>query len=800
MKQLIYIKTRNQVAWLLVLLICIVSSCEYGKHIPTDKTILWQNRVLVNGKFTTDDNVEFLNQLNAGIAQLPNTALFGLDLETANLGYRMPRPKLFYYNLFYKKIAVKKDSTLLKNNLAQLPVLYDSNKKNFSKKVLQAICDNNGFFYAKVKDSVVQMPDKKTLVYYNVQPGKNFVYNKISFKVKDAVIDSLLMATRDLSIIQPKRPITKTGLDAECKRITSFLVENGYFSFRQSGVIPSIDTTNQQLVQNFDNPFEQMAILLDTATIKKIPSANVLFTISDSINNIKVQRYFVNKVRVKINNGTDVKSKLFATFLLDDIEFLNTNTFLQPKILANQILIKKGELFSTKKVDATLNRLRSLSALQNIKVDFAPNDTNATVDCTFELTLNNYYNTSWDIEGSQGKGYDLGAELKYTLQNNNVFKKSYQLINAGQVGAQSNINRGSGGQLLQLWLLNYGVSTDLKIPHFLAPSFITKNTKDKTPQTIIGASFNSYQRPSAFTQISVNGNLTYSWQQNNSTSWKVTPAFITIVATPNINADFNANNLATNPIFKQQLQPYTIVGSRVNFQYTNKKSYYQPTYSFTRLNVEKTGSLLNLILKNKNIAEYLQLDAEYKIYKNHRKKTWVNRIFGYTGIPIYQKTLPYIKLQSIGGPISLRGWRANELGPGAAVDTTKNITRVLTNNGDIKLELNSELRFPIVNLFGNAVKVEGATFVDAGNIWRFSDTTNNGVAQFSFKKIPKDIAVNSGFGLRFNLSFLILRADYGIPIYQPYLPEAARWGFSSKKSTQGLQRLGAWQVGINYPF
>jgi outer membrane protein insertion porin family len=783
----------------------LLSGCNYGKHVSADESLLWQNRVIVRGKYKAADQTDLLNQLNAGIVQTPNTALFGLDLETWNMGYYMPRVKLNNYNLFYKKITQKKDSSYLRNNIVQLPVIYDANKTKFSIKNLKLICNNNGFTFSNVYDSVVTKKNKRTCVYYIVNTGKNYTTKSVNYtyNTPNTEIDSILQANRKQTFLKWDEPLTRTNVSLERTRLASLLIENGFYNFRQSAIEPTIDTADLELIQAIDNPFEQIALMTDTNFINKKPVASVTFNFSDSINNEKIKRYYIGKIEVEVQESNGLKSKSFAPYaqlMYKDIAMYNMNKYLKPEVIYNNIYIKSGQLFSSTQIDATLNKLKNFNAFLNVRVDLKPVADTNIVNCIIVLTMNKKYEIQYDIETSRGKQYDLGVGFKAGIKNNNVFKKGYQLNTSVQFGVQSLLNRTDTGGRFQLWELNGGISTDLKIPQFLLPSFLQLNMSNKQPQTNIGFSVNRYQRPSAFTQSTANGQITYSWNQTKRMSWKVTPAFLTFVQTSNQSDDFQTQ-IASSPSLKIQLQPYTIFGSTINFEYTNRLPRFQYFYTYYRVNVEKAGSLLNTFYKDANNAQYAKVEMELKHYINSLQgRNWVNRIYIYAGIPIKNNTLPYIKQQNIGGPFSLRGWRVFELGPGPVLDSSGSKTRLLTNNGDIKLEMNSEIRLPIVKLFSGSVKLEGAGFVDAGNIWRYKDSSNNGITQFSFAKIPKDIAINTGFGLRFDFSLFLIRADYGIPIKQPYLTQNNGWVINNNSSKAWYKRNGVWQIGINYPF
>jgi outer membrane protein insertion porin family len=773
------------------------SSCHYAKHIPKEKTLLWQNRVLINGKYKAADKIDFINQLNFGVIQKPNTALFGLDLETANIGYRVPRVKLLNYNLIYNRLVNNKDSSFIK--LIQFPVIYDSIATKNTCAKLKLICFNNGFFYATVTDSVVHRKKQKTCVYYNVIPGKNYFVNGVRYNVANKDIETILYKHKNETFLKHKEPLTLTRIDLERTRIATILVENGYYNFRPSAITCEADTGFKKLMDNFYNPFELFTITKDT-NYGKVASSDVDFYISDSINNEKIKKYYIGKVSVEMQdfNGYVVSNQ---DVMYKNVLFKNLGNKIKPEIIYNNIFLREQDVFNTQHVDATINRLKTLNAFLNVKVDLKPIKDTTLVNCNIVITTNKDYDILYEIESTQGNNYALGSGLKIAVKNNNVFHRAYQLNVIGQFGVQANLRKDNIGPLLNLWQRNYGFSADLKIPHFLLPDYFNKNTKNKETQTNFVIGINNYLRPSAFAQLTANGQLAYSWKQNNRIRWKVTPAFLTFVVTP-YKSDTTEKQIQTNVILGQQLLPYTILGSGVNMEYTNKQNKFQYNYTYLAMGIEKAGSVLNILKPNdNNIARYTKVETELKHYIfSVDKSCWANRIYIAAGIPIGKNTMPFIKQQNIGGQSSLRGWRVFELGPGPVLDSSNNNARLINNNGDIKIEMNTEYRIPVKKLFGGAFQLELAGFADAGNIWRYKDTSNNGIAQFGFRKIGKDLAVDAGLGVRLNFELFLIRLDYGIPVRQPYLAKNNGWVINQNSNLPWFRRNGVWQFGINYPF
>jgi outer membrane protein insertion porin family len=799
----------------LVLIILASTSCNYAKHIPSNKTLLWQNRIIVKGNFKSDDNIELLNQLLAGVEQVPNTTLLGLDIETGNIGYYMPRPKLWYYNIDARRVQKGKDSVFFKNKIFQLPVIYDDNKTTISKKRLQAICFNNGFYYAKIKDSIITKKGKKTCAYYVIDIGKNYFINDIKYISNDTTILGIIKQNEGASFLKKGAPSSRTKIALERERLSSLIVENGYFNFRQNAIQVTEDTADKEIIANFNNPFEIFNIITDTNRAKKISTVDIIFKISDSINNEKIKQFFINQIKLDMVDKLSNKSSVYAVKEYNNILFGNYIGNVKPQYVAENIFFKKGEMFNSKKIDATLNRLKSLNAFQSIKIDYTPSDSDK-INTNITATMNKRLKIIFDAEGSQGQNYGLGFDVKGGVRFNNFLYTASLLNLLGNVGLRYNTYRTSSWlPRFEFWQLAYGINVEAKTPRLILPSFLKWNNPKKKPFTSIGLSFNVYDRPVAFTQTTARGIISYSWQQNKFVSWKVSPVFLTLVNTTDI-SDSTQARMAQNPFFKQQLIPYTILGSAVNFEYNNLRPNLNLNYYIFRVNIDKAGTILYNITNNEdfreNVARYLKVETELKHYTVNKKSIWVNRAYVNAGIPIQATTLPYILQQNIGGPFSLRGWRVFDLGPGAKLDTSTNTNQRITNTGDIKVELNSELRKPLFKLFSGVMKIEGAAFLDAGNIWRYKDTSNNSQAQFKWSKLYTDLAVNTGVGLRFDLTLLKVRLDWGFPIKQPYLGSANEWGFRNPNQAYAFNPIkwfgrNSWwganstiQFGINYPF
>jgi outer membrane protein assembly factor BamA len=109
--------------------------------------------------------------------------------------------------------------------------------------------------------------------------------------------------------------------------------------------------------------------------------------------------------------------------------------------------------------------------------------------------------------------------------------------------------------------------------------------------------------------------------------------------------------------------------------------------------------------------------------------------------------------------------------------------------GDLKLEVNLEYRFPIIG------KLQGAAFIDAGNVWLLRESPSQAGGKFSFRNFGEQIALGTGAGLRYDLDFLVIRFDLGIGIHAPY--DTGRSGYYNMPS---FGRSLGYHFAIGYPF
>ncbi|MDE5735644.1 MAG: BamA/TamA family outer membrane protein, partial [Bacteroidales bacterium] len=266
----------------------------------------------------------------------------------------------------------------------------------------------------------------------------------------------------------------------------------------------------------------------------------------------------------------------------------------------------------------------------------------------------------------------------------------------------------------------------------------------------------------------------------------------------------NLDALSTSNLrLKYQYEDHFIFDWRYQLVYSDQKPGVTTDFNFFRFNAETAGNLLYGIAKavgakqNANgqyqvfglpFSQYARMDMDYKHHFVFGKDAaLVFRVLVGVGYSyLNAQSLPYEKSFYAGGSTTLRAWPLYQVGPGSYSNPNNYRMERL---GDMTLILNLEQRFPII------AGLKGAVFLDAGNIWLLKDNPEFEGGLFEFNKFYKDMTFGTGFGLRYDFNFFIVRVDMGIPLYSPAEPAGRRWV---------VERLVGkdlvFNFGIGYPF
>lgn len=321
------------------------------------------------------------------------------------------------------------------------------------------------------------------------------------------------------------------------------------------------------------------------------------------------------------------------------------------------------------------------------------------------------------------------------------------------------------------------------------------------PRTKVEVSYNFQDRPYYRRDLS-RATWTYSWRSlNGRYSYQLRPVDLNWINVSYI--DENFFNSLENEYLRQSYLTQAIVGLSASYTYNNQNKNVGGNATLMHVNFESSGNLVNLFerafskkteegyynILGVRYSQYVRGDVSLsrKIVLGH-KTAVAGRIFAGVGLPYGNSTaLPFDRLFYVGGSNSMRGWSPRTLGPG---NTPAQNTPYPVQMGDMRLEANLELRFPVWGMFN------GATFLDMGNVWYIDRSKGEVPADgvFRFDKFYKQLGLNTGLGLRVDITFVILRLDWGIQLHNPNAPMGERWIHNFKWKNTALN------FGVGYPF
>ncbi len=247
------------------------------------------------------------------------------------------------------------------------------------------------------------------------------------------------------------------------------------------------------------------------------------------------------------------------------------------------------------------------------------------------------------------------------------------------------------------------------------------------------------------------------------------------------------------------IQDNLILASNFNLIKDKRENAFDTDFSIFRLRLELAGNLLNVasdligLDKNENgefeinnvaFSQYVKTELDYiKLWDLGRDNVLALRTFAGVALPLGNAaTIPFSKSFFAGGSNDNRAWTAYNLGPGRSDNNNE------FNEANLKIAFSLEHRY---KLFG---KLNGAFFIDAGNIWNVLDDIKDPKAIFTGFKSLEDIAVGAGIGLRYDFDFFILRFDTGFKAYNPTYSMSNRWFRDFNFSN------AVYNIGLNYPF
>ncbi len=797
---------RKRFFYPLLAAIALLAGCNTTKHLSDKQYLVRKNKLTLKSEKKIANRGELKDNLERYMIQKRNTTLFGIPF------------KLVFYNRHYYRLHEKPDSMLPKS--VERPEIFDSSKMVKSSENMKNYLNTQGYFYARVKDTVM-FAKKKAYPEYDVTTGINYTINNVSYNVDDSSISRIVSSSIDETKLEKGKPFTYSLLDDERSRITQLVRNNGYYYFTQENVnfIKGLDTVDKTIFKDVESPFENAINFISPVKGTSDHKMDIIGKIRREDDTEAYTKCVIASVSVYPDfvSIKDLKDSSMFSETIDSVTFRYHNEYIHPRVLFEHIYLSPGQIYSQADYDKTILKLNELGTFQYISIKFRERPGGKGVlDCFIYLSKIKKLDFTVNPVVSSGSTYSLGSSVGVNVRNRN-FAKGANLLTVG-VNGGIELAYSDGNDFIHNFSLltkYYGVNASIDFPKFIAPIPNDLFGSGNLPHTILGVGENVIDRVNYFTLGNTSANLSYNWRETDTKTWSFSPAFMNII---NVNeTDSFRKVLAGNEYLQNSYRATFIEGENISFTFDNINKKHGRNYSFLKLSIEEAGGLLSALNRTgnafidtyvtKSFAQYTKFDFDARHYFTLPHSVFAFHFYGGIGLPNGQSTaLPYIKQYFAGGPYSLRGWRIRTLGPGSYISTTdtgKNAITTIDRTGDIKLEWNGEYRFPITPLFAGAVKMNGAIFADAGNIWLARKDPGCPGGEFALNTLGQDIAADMGAGARFDIaSFLTLRIDVAMPVKKPYIFTDGGWVFNQIDPANSTWRSNniIFNISIGYPF
>lgn len=762
-----------------ILAVIVLAACSTTKHLPEGETLylgLKKVNIVNEDKSPAAENA--LEEVNGAISIAPNNAIF------VNPNVRFPIPfGLWIYNRFER--YEKGFGHWIFKKLAANPVLISTVNPDTRVKVATNLLRDYGYFNGKVTYQVDSTRNPRAVkLSYDINMGKPYFIDTLEYRGFSAYADSLIKANLSGRLVNKGDHFNVVTLNSERDRIIDLLRNYGYYYARSEFITFYADTLK--------NPGH--------VCIRMQPKNNLPPEAS--------RTYFLGNTNVRLTgyNGEEptdsIRLRDFTIYYSGDKPGLRFG------VLRNRFIYRKGELYSLRRQNYTQEALSRLGVFKYNEFQYVPRGKD-----TLDINVNSLFDLPYDSE------LELNATMKSTKQTGPgaIFKLSRK--NFLRMGASLSLELNGSYEWQTSSTVNreksvmnsyeLGAALTLDFPRIILPWIKNRIDPFRFPShTNFKIYIDQVNRARYFRMLSFGGSVSYSFQPSRSMKHTVTPLHLAFNRLQHRTAAFDSVATA-NPMLFRSLDDQFIPS--VTYTFTFDDSWKQKRVQWWWENsISSAGNITSLIYQafgkklsqrdkkflGTPFAQYLKYTTELRPLikfddRNHLAMRFMAGVIWAYG----NKTVaPYSEQFYVGGANSIRAFSIRSIGPGRFHPAETSRFSYVDETGDIKLEANLEYRFRIIgNLFGGSLN--GATFLDAGNVWLMRSDSSRPGAQFTFKKFFDSIALGSGVGIRYDLSFLVLRLDWGIALHVPY--ETGKSGYYNIprfKDGMGVH------FAIGYPF
>lgn len=678
-----------------------------------------------------------------------------------------PREKGFKY-WFFKRLAKE-------------PVLLSKVQPGLRTQVAEQALANFGYFGSSVSDSLrYRKHGRKAKVDYTLRIAEPWFYGEIAYPTVNPGMDPLIDSLRATSLLRTGAQYNLDTLTAERQRITGLLRNRGYYYFRP----------------------EYLEFLADTTL--RPQHVDLRLTLKPNLPAVALKPYRVGDVTVRLRN---LRPGPRDTLRLRNATVIAQRPMkIRPRVLQRALTLRPGQLFTVDAQNRTQNELNQLGIFRSVNLSVTPLDSlrgGDTLDVAIDAQFDYPLEVALETDATSKSNSFIGPGVTLKVSNNNLFRGG-EVLDVKLTGSYEwqTGNKNSGGQTSRMNSYELGLTSNLNLPRLLLPEgWVSRLRYPGSTAFQLGVEL--MNRPRFFHLIAFSGSAGYNFRTSPYSHHGLTVFKLTYNRLLHTTASFD-QTMEENPSiamsFRNQFVPsisYTYTFDKTYGATGNRRFYWQNSLT-------AAGNLLSGILRafgerqpqelfGNRFSQFAKEISEVKFYHRiGRRNNWLATRFlvgvGYA----YgnSEVMPYSEQFYIGGANSIRAFTVRSIGPGSYRPPADDSDGYLDQTGDFKLEANIEYRFGIMG------RLNGAVFLDAGNVWLLKNDPNRPGAELKWKGLLDEIALGTGFGLRYDISYLVIRADLGIGLHTPY-PNPDKKGYYNISSFR--DGLG-FHLAIGYPF
>ncbi len=816
-------------------------SCRPTRHVAENEYLLERYRVELPSKDIDR------NELKDYVRQKPNKRILGMRFHLWLHNMANPAKPGWPHNWLRR--------------IGEEPVIYDPFLTQRSVTQIEQYLRNKGYYSAEVEDTL-RTRKKRAKITYLVNPQAAHHIVSVNYAINDRELRDIILEDTVNALIGPGSIFDVDMLQSERIRIENHLKNQGFFFFTREHIYFNADTTLGQMtvgltmgISDYRKRLEDGRVVYTPHQKYRIGNVYVLpfYNPREAID--RQDDYYSDLDTVKfrdmhylVRGEMPVSQRVIAQsnfilpgeyYNLENVDRTYRHLFAlrQYRVVNIRFAEPPGNLPGTRSggenmpgaisgeenIPGTLSEAEvSSGSLPGAEILFdslhavnIPDTLSRPVsggqgnpgagisgpllDAWIQLTPFNMQSYTIELEGTNSSGdFGFGGNLIY--QHRNIFGRA-EILDFKIKGSLETLNEYYTRSYKNTY--EYGAEAGLQIPRFLLPIRSISFVRRYNPRTNLSMAYSYQQRPD-YTRTIANAAFGYSWRSSGFMTHIINPVELNLVklpfSTPLFDSIIHFYNLEAS--FRDHLVSET----NYSFIFNNQDIRKAGNFVYFRFNAETAGNILSGFssgagrpkesgyykIFGTQFAQYVRSDIDLRYYRMlYSDNSLVYRIFAGAGLPYGNSTaLPFEKKYFAGGANSIRAWQVRSLGPGSF---NEELYRSFPNRtADIKLEANLEYRF---NMFW---LLEGALFMDAGNIWAIDYNDKRKGAQFRFGEFYKDIALGTGVGLRFDFSFFIFRLDMGLKLRDPAEPEGKRWVHLHRRVS--YDNDVAFNIGIGYPF